>query len=114
MKKGPKGEGRTALMVLSSILTQRTGFFSPSEESTMVNRSTEFPLATGFMMKYSKVKITSSAVKGTPSDHFTSLRRKVTSLPSGEVSHDSARPGLISLVTGWSSTRPVIICPMTV
>ncbi|MNL73639.1 hypothetical protein D3C87_1991310 [compost metagenome] len=54
-----------------------------------------------------KVKTTSSAVSGWPSDHLSpsrSLKTKV--LLSGDTVQDSARPGSTAAVLGLASTRP--------
>ena len=111
MKNGPYGDGSIALTVLSSIFTHWIILFSPFS-SGIVNLSIELPRAYLFITKYSKVKITSSATIGFPSDQYASLMKNVTSFPSDDTDQDFAKPGLISLVTGCISTRVEYIGPI--
>ncbi|MNY36457.1 hypothetical protein D3C86_1709470 [compost metagenome] len=102
LRKGPNTRGSSNLTCKSSILVTLGNLPSILTPSTC-----RLSGKLGLQMISLKVKTTSSAVRGWPSDHLSpsrSLKTKV--LLSGDTVQDSARPGSTAAVLGFASTRP--------
>ncbi len=87
---------------LSSVKVTVAGSVATAEPTSMTPFSPAFPAAAS----RSIVATTSSAVNGDPSCHVASVRSlNVHTLLSALGSHDTARPGPMSLVVGSSAAR---------